>query len=76
MLAQRQLYRGDIEGAMRSALRLREYEDVLEGEGVYSLVALVALHNRHYGQASRAFIKLEDLGGGAYADLAYELFAS
>jgi len=61
LLAQRQLYAGKADAALRTALRLLEYEDVLETREVYSIVALASFYTHHFGQCSRAFIKLEAL---------------
>eukprot|EP00741_Cyanophora_paradoxa_P024440 tig00022075_g23597.t1 len=61
LLAQRQLYEGYIDAAMRTALRLREYEDILDAVDIYALIAIAAFYNKHYGQCSKAFIKLENL---------------
>ena len=46
LLAQRQLYNGYQQEAMRTALRLREYESVLQPEEIYSIVALTAFYSR------------------------------
>lgn len=61
MLCQRQLYEGFVDAAMKTALNLREYEDVLNPEDVYSLLALASCANRAFGTCSKAFIKLESL---------------
>eukprot|EP00658_Telonema_sp_P-2_P057526 TRINITY_DN4596_c0_g6_i3.p1 TRINITY_DN4596_c0_g6~~TRINITY_DN4596_c0_g6_i3.p1 ORF type:complete len:1179 (-),score=268.48 TRINITY_DN4596_c0_g6_i3:50-3586(-) len=64
MLAQRQLFEGSpqqIEAAMRTALRLRVYEDILPAKEIYSLIALTAYYNKSFAQCSKAFIKLESL---------------
>lgn len=64
MLAQRQLFEGSpqqLEAAMRTALRLRSYEDILPAKDIYSLIALTAYYNKSYAQCSKAFIKLESL---------------
>eukprot|EP00965_Chrysotila_dentata_P172900 5706113-Pleurochrysis_carterae.AAC.3 len=45
--------------AMRTALRLREYEKVLPAEEIYSIIALTAFYARFFGQCSQAFMKLE-----------------
>ena len=60
LLAQRQLYNGYPQEAMRTALRLREYEQILSVEEIYSLVALTAFYSKFYGQCSKAFIKLQN----------------
>lgn len=80
MLAQRQLYSGDVMAAMTTALRLRNYEDVLDPRDIYSLVALTAYYNECFATCSAAFIKLENLESftqaerESYADLALSIF--
>lgn len=80
ILAQRQLYDGDFEGAMRTALRLTEYEDVLDTRDIYSVVALTTFHAKYLGECSRAFIKLESLDNATadekeqYKKLAMSIF--
>jgi len=61
LLAQRQLYNGKMDAAMKTSIRLAEYEDVLDPKDIYSLVALTAFHNKYFGICSRAFIKLETM---------------
>ena len=61
MLCQRQLYEGFVDAAMKTALHLRDYEDILNQEDIYSLLALSSCANRAFGTTSRAFIKLESL---------------
>ena len=57
------MYEGFVDAAMKTALNLREYEDVLGngGEDVYCLLALSSCANRAFGTCSKAFIKLESL---------------
>uniref|UniRef100_A0A3P9HAW2 WD repeat-containing protein 35 n=1 Tax=Oryzias latipes TaxID=8090 RepID=A0A3P9HAW2_ORYLA len=80
LLAQRQLYAGLMENAMRTALHLREYEDIIPAVEIYSLLAVCAASSRAFGTCSRAFIKLESLEGQSpeqqqlYKDLALEIF--
>ena len=80
LLAQRQLYGGDIAGAMTTAQRLALYEDMLEPRDVYSIIALTAYYNQCFGTCSRAFIKLEGLEAATpaerdgYRDLAFSIF--
>lgn len=59
LLCQRQLYSGFPVEAMRTALRLREYESVLPPAEIYSLCALTAFYSKYYGQCSKAFIRLQ-----------------
>ena len=61
MLAQRQLTAGKFDDAMKSAMRLHDYEDILDPVTIYSLIALVCFYNQYYGQCSRAFIRLESM---------------
>ncbi|XP_072314070.1 WD repeat-containing protein 35 [Eucyclogobius newberryi] len=81
LLAQRQLYDGYTENAMRTALHLREYEDIIPTVEIYSLLAICASANRAFGTCSQAFIKLESLESlsaeqrQAYEDLAREIFS-
>lgn len=61
LLAQRQLRAGLMHSAVLSSLRLRDYEDVLNVEKIYSLIALSSCADRSFGTCSKAFIKLEAL---------------
>ncbi|XP_022212220.2 WD repeat-containing protein 35 isoform X1 [Drosophila obscura] len=61
LLAQRQLRFGIIHSALTTAIRLREYEDVLPLEDIYCLVALASCADRAFGTCSKAFVKLETL---------------
>merc|ERR1711988_347705 len=77
LLSQRQLFEGDVEAALATALRLRGYEDVLETEQIESLIALPAFYCEAFAQCSKAFIKLESLEGPkkeAFEDLAISIF--
>ncbi|XP_072266186.1 WD repeat-containing protein 35 [Pyxicephalus adspersus] len=80
LLAQRQLYEGYVDAAMRTALHLRDYEDIIPAVEIYSLLALCACANRAFGTCSKAFIKLESLEALSsdqrqqYEDLALEIF--
>jgi len=80
LLAQRQMYAGMVDQAMRSALLLPLYEDVLDVRDVYSLIALTTFYNKHYRECSKAFIKLEALEGlspaerESYSDVALRIF--
>ncbi|XP_038051533.1 WD repeat-containing protein 35-like isoform X3 [Patiria miniata] len=59
LLAQRQLYQGYVDASMKTALHLREYDDILDPVDIYSLLGLAACANRAFGTCSKAFIKLE-----------------
>lgn len=61
LLAQRQLRSGLIHSAVFTSLQLRDYEDVLDVEDVYCLLALASCADRSFGTCSKAFIKLESL---------------
>ena len=49
LLAQRQLRSGIVHSAVITALRLREYEDVLNTEEIYCLLALASCADRAFG---------------------------
>ncbi|CAG0879889.1 unnamed protein product [Darwinula stevensoni] len=80
MMAQRQLYEGYVDAAMKTALLLRDYEDILPPEDIYCLLALSSCANRAFATCSKAFIKLESLpevdpiARQQYEDLAMEIF--
>ncbi|XP_052762202.1 WD repeat-containing protein 35-like [Mya arenaria] len=59
LLAQRQLQEGYVDLAMKTALGLRDYEDVLDPADIYSFLALTSTANRAFRICSNAFIKLE-----------------
>ncbi|XP_070516916.1 WD repeat-containing protein 35 isoform X2 [Cardiocondyla obscurior] len=61
LLAHRQLYDGSFDAAMKTVLRLRDYEDILEVEDIYCLLALTSAVNHAFATCSKAFIKLEGL---------------
>jgi WD repeat-containing protein 35 len=81
LITQRHLYSGDCASAMAAALRLTEYEDVLNPRDVHALIAVSAFYNRCLGLASRAFVKLENMATqspeqrAAFADLALNIFS-
>lgn len=61
LLCQRQLYQKEYKRAMKSAMRLIEYEKDLSTREVYSLVALACFFNNCFRECSKAFVKLERL---------------
>uniref|UniRef100_A0A1I7Y670 WD_REPEATS_REGION domain-containing protein n=1 Tax=Steinernema glaseri TaxID=37863 RepID=A0A1I7Y670_9BILA len=61
MLTHRQLYEGDVDAAMKTALTVVEYEDILDTLEIYSLLALSACAARQFYVCSRAFMKLESI---------------
>ncbi|RXG52059.1 WD repeat-containing protein 35 [Armadillidium vulgare] len=80
LLAQRQLYEGYVDAAMKTCLHLREYEKILPAEDIYSLLCLSSCANRAFATCSKAFIKLESLHDisdekrESYEDLAMNIF--
>ncbi|CAG2063288.1 unnamed protein product, partial [Timema podura] len=50
-----------IDAAMKTALHLREYDDILEAEDIFSVLAIASCANGAFGTCSKAFIKLETL---------------
>ncbi|GAB1603121.1 repeat-containing 35-like isoform X2 [Argonauta hians] len=81
ILAQTQLQTGYVDSAMKTALVLRDYEDVLNPVDIYSLLALASYANYAFGTCSKAFIKLESLESldaaqkKQYEELAFEIFS-
>ena len=61
LLCQRQLYQKEYNRAMKTAMRLIEYEKELSTREVYSIVAIACLFNECYRDCSKAFVKLERL---------------
>ena len=61
ILAQKQLYDGKTEAAMCTAMRLIDSEEILDPVDIYSLIAIAAYYAKHFGQCSKAFIRLETL---------------
>jgi len=80
LLAQRQLYNNQLDAAMKTALRLAMFEDILEPRDIYSMIALTSFHAKYYSQCSKAFIRLETLkelsqeDRDGMADLALKIF--
>nr|CAD7570810.1 unnamed protein product [Timema californicum] len=50
-----------VDAAMKTALHLREYDDILEAEDIFSILAIASCANGAFGTCSKAFIKLETL---------------
>eukprot|EP00660_Eupelagonema_oceanica_P015086 gene15086-1525_t len=59
MLAQQQLENEELKEAMNTAMRLAEFDDVLDEVDLYSLMALTAYYAKNYSVCSKAFIRLE-----------------
>jgi WD repeat-containing protein 35 len=66
MLAQKQFYARNFDAAMKTSIKLCEYDDILKPQDIYSLLGLTSLKNKFYGICSRAFVKLETLPGLAF----------
>lgn len=76
ILAQQQLYNGDIHLALWTSLTLRNYEDLLNTEQIYSIIALAAIANGLFNIASRAFMRLETIDSKKnYHQLALIIFS-
>lgn len=69
LLAQRQLRSGQMHSAVLTALRLRDYEGILDVEDVYGILAITSCADRSFGTCSKAFIKLEALEANGSAGL-------
>jgi WD repeat-containing protein 35 len=66
--------------AVKTALRLVQYEKELDAKEVYRLIALSSFLNRSYKECSKALVKLENLQGltkdeqEKYQELAISVF--
>ena len=47
-----------LDAAMKTAIKLCEYDDILNPRYIYSLLCLAALKNKFYGICSKAFVKV------------------
>jgi len=79
LMTQRQLFEGKPEAALRTAIHLSDYEDIINPTNAYSLLALAAAANRAFAVCSKAFIRLETASSSSesqklYEDLAMEIF--
>ena len=54
LLAQRQMYDNQIDAAMKTAIRCKDFEDVLDPVDLHSLIALIACHNKFFNICSQA----------------------
>jgi len=59
MLCQRQLYEGNIPGALVTATRLPLYEGVINEVDVYSILAVCSFYAQNFAICSKAFVRLE-----------------
>ncbi|CAF1237686.1 unnamed protein product [Adineta steineri] len=82
ILAQQQFKANNADGALRSALTLSEYEDIIPVQTIYNLIALCATSCGAFSTASKAFLKLEDDSSineedrKEYQKLAFQIFLS
>lgn len=65
LLAQRQLYAGNYGAAVRTAVRLLDYDDVLPVRQIGAILALAAAATKNYGLCSSAFVRMESLPANA-----------
>lgn len=49
---------GHLDASMKTAIKLCEYDDILNPRHIYSLLCLTALKNKFYGTCSKAFVKV------------------
>ncbi|XP_050432012.1 WD repeat-containing protein 35 [Adelges cooleyi] len=61
ILAQQQIYNGNFKLALWTSLTLRNYEDFLNIEQIYSIIALAAIGCSSFNITSRAMMKLETI---------------
>ncbi|KAH3745059.1 WD repeat domain 35 [Pelomyxa schiedti] len=80
LLAQAQLYKGNADSAMKTALHLIDYENILNPASIHSLIALTAYYGKHFKQCSRALTRLETMETltpeqrSNYQNLAFSIF--
>ena len=80
MLAHRQFHGKQYDAALKTALNLLKYADILPAEPMYAFLALVSLYTKFFGQLSKAMMKLESLAArgpraGSYEDITFQVFA-
>lgn len=59
MLAQKQYHEGNMDAAMKTSIKLCEYDDILSPRDIYSLLALTAFSNKFFAICSQAFVKVD-----------------
>ena len=80
LMALRGIYEGDFEGGMRAAIHLVKFESALGAREVHSVLALTSFYAGYMGECSRAFTRLQLMGGGkgaeaeALTELAFAIF--
>nr|XP_054760120.1 WD repeat-containing protein 35-like [Lytechinus pictus] len=71
---------GYVDASMKTALHLREYDDILDPVDIFSILALASCANRAFGTCSKALSKLETLEGltveqqQQFEDLSLQIF--
>ncbi|KAK6623541.1 hypothetical protein RUM43_009393 [Polyplax serrata] len=61
IVAEKQLQQGYVDAAMRTALVLRHYEDILDPEEIYCVLALSSAASHHFETCSKALSRLQAL---------------
>lgn len=62
------MFAEDAAGAMVTAVRLLQYEDMLPSEDISCLLSLTSAGCKAFATCSRAFMKLESLSAVSYKD--------
>lgn len=61
---------GHLDASMKTAIKLCEYDDILNPRYIYSLLCLAALKNKFFGICSKAFVKVRtQLGSSLFSAL-------
>lgn len=80
LMAHKQLYNGQYFEAMRTSLNLVDYDDYIDVEKIFILIAISSFACKNYYICSKAFLKLESCESipkeqrVKYTDLAFEIF--
>uniref|UniRef100_A0AC35FT61 WD repeat-containing protein 35 n=1 Tax=Panagrolaimus sp. PS1159 TaxID=55785 RepID=A0AC35FT61_9BILA len=80
MLAHQQLYAKEYVSALKTCLVVSEYDEFVDTYEIHCMLALVAIHARQFGIASKAFMKINSLPNvndeekEKYNQLAMEIF--
>ena len=51
-------FSGSMDAAMKTSIKLCEFDDILNARHIYSLLCLTSLRNKFYGICSKAFVKV------------------
>ncbi|XP_065214168.1 WD repeat-containing protein 35 [Planococcus citri] len=73
MLSQLQMMNGNLDSALKIAVRLRNYDDILDPIQIYSIITTSAICCKAFDTASKAFIELEAIPSERQKE--YELMA-